>query len=139
MFFVVPFKTQHVDLVMEITSRERAGGVKRERKNGRDTGKNIHVDGEGFLIVQGIEGQSAEVSVSPVSLKNVVAKARGFLEAKQDGSTTIFAIANWKFGGLMGGVLTSFTVLYVVGYTLGAIRLVVVYPLKLIRGKTNTG
>ncbi len=139
MFFVVPFKTQRVDLVMEITSRERAGGVKRERKSGRDTGKNIHVDGEGFLIVQGMEGQSAEVSVSPVSLKGVVKKAQGFLQAKHDGSTTIFAIANWKFGGLMGGVLTSFTVLYVVGYTANAIWLVVVFPLKLIRGKTNAG
>lgn len=135
-FFVVPFKVQHVDHVTEISERERAGGTKRERKLGRDTGKTIHVDGEGFLLIKGLDNQFAEVSVSPASLESIVRQAEDFVQSKQDGSKTLFAIANWKFGGLMGGVLTSFTALYVVGYTLGAIKWLISLPSKLIRGST---
>lgn len=132
-FFVVPYKVQRVDKVLEISERERAGGTKRERKMGRDTGKTVHVDGEGFLQIKGVDNQFAEVSVSPASLKSVVEKAEDFLQMKQDGTMTLFTIANWKFGGLMGGILTSFSALYVVGYTLGAIKLLVSFPIKLVR------
>ena len=137
-FFVVPFKVQRVDKVAEISVRERAGGTKRERKYGRDTGKIIHVDGEGFLQIKGDDNQFAEVSVSPASLENVVKNAEDFVKSKREGSITLFAIANWKFGGLMGGILTSFTALYVVGYTLGAIKLLISIPIKLIRGSKVT-
>ncbi len=124
MFFVVPFKTQRIEPVTAISERQRAGGTKKERKYGRDTNKVVHVDGEGFLQIHGDGDFYAEVSVSPASLHNVVEKSQRFLNAKQDGSTTIFAIANWKFGALMGGILTSFTALYVVGYTLKAIQVI---------------
>ncbi|MFO0943185.1 MAG: hypothetical protein U0930_20815 [Pirellulales bacterium] len=128
MFFVVPFKVQHVDQVTEISHHERAGETKRQRKYGRDTHKYVHVDGEGFLQIHGSNEQLAEVSVSPASIDSVAAKCQSFIDSNSDSSTTLFAIANWKFGGLMGGVLSSFTLLYVVGYSLGAIKLV----LKLI-------
>lgn len=121
-FFIVPYKTQRVDEVTGISDRQRAGQTKRQRKNGRDTGKNVHVDGEGFLQKHGGADQMVEVSVSPASLKNVETKVTDFLSSTNDGSKTIFAIANWKFGALMGGVLTSFTALYVVGYSLGFLK-----------------
>lgn len=121
-FFVVPFKTQKIDQVTSISDRERSGRTERERKYGRTTDKIVHVDGEGFLQIHGVGNQLVEVSVSPVSLENVVGKSNDFLHPTQEGSTTIFAIANWKFGALMGGILTSFTLLYVVGYTLGFLK-----------------
>ena len=126
MFFVVPFKVQRVEQVTEVSFRERAGGIKRQRKNGRDTNDYVHVDGEGFLRIQGAGEQFAEVSVSPASIENVANKANNFVKSNQTGSTTIFAIANWKFGGLMGGVLSMFTLLYVVGYSLSLVKLVLV-------------
>jgi hypothetical protein len=126
MFFVVPFKVQRVQQVTEVTFRERAGGIERQRKYGRDTNKYVHVDGEGFLRIQGTGEQFAEVSVSPASIENVAGKANDFVKSNQAGSTTIFAIANWKFGGLMGGVLSMFTLLYVVGYSLTLVKLVLV-------------
>lgn len=138
MFFVVPYKVQRVDHVTEISERERAGGTKRERKYGRDTGKIIHVDGEGFLQIKGDDNQFAEVSVSPASLESVVKNAEDFVKSKREGTITLFTIANWKFGGIMGGILTSFTALYVVGYTLGAIKLLIGVPAKLIRGSKVT-
>ncbi len=131
-FFVVPFKVQRVQQVTEVSFREREGGSQRQRKYGRDTNKYVHVDGEGFLRIQGTgEDQGtgeefAEVSVSPASIENVANKANDFLKSDQAGSTTIFAIANWKFGGLMGGVLTMFTLLYVVGYSLSLVNIVFV-------------
>ncbi len=124
-FFIVPFKTQTVDSVRQIESRERAGRRERKREFGRTTNEYVNVDGEGFLQIHGVDDQGEriiEVSVSPASLKSVVDKSRAFLNSTQDGSTTIFTIANWKFGGLMGGVLTTFTALYVVGYSLGFVK-----------------
>ncbi len=69
MFFVVPFKIQHVDQVTEISDRERAGTTKKEREFGRDTKKVVYADGEGFLQIHGVGDQLVEVSVSPASLK----------------------------------------------------------------------
>lgn len=123
MYFVVPFKIQHVEQVTGISDRERAGGRRRLREYGRNTNKYIEVDGEGFLQIHGAGDQMAEVSVSPASLVNVVGKSKDFLSSTSR-STTIFAIANWKFGALMGGLLTSFTMLYIVGYTLSFLKLI---------------
>ncbi len=132
-FFIVPYKTQMVDSVTQIEYRERADRTERKRKFGRTTNEYVHVDGEGFLQIHGVDDQGerkAEVSVSPASLTSVVEKSRAFLNSTQDGSTTIFAIANWKFGGLMGGVLTTFTVVYVVGYSLGFVKLLLLLVKK---------
>lgn len=123
-FFVVPFKIQHVNQVTSIEHRERAEQTRRQREHGRETNKYVHVDGEGFLQILGTNDQKAEVSVSPASLESIVEKSRDFLDSPDRDSTTIFAIANWKFGALMGGVLTSFTVLYVVGYTLSLLNMI---------------
>ncbi len=122
MFFFVPFKIQHVDQVIGISDRERAGKTMKERKYGRDTHKIVHVDGEGFLQIHGMGDQLVEISVSPASLESVVGRSNEFLSSTQKGSKTMFAIANWKFGGLMGGGLTTFTILYVVGYSLGLLK-----------------
>jgi hypothetical protein len=77
---------------------------------------------ERILQIHGVGDQLAEVSVSPASIESVMTKSEDFLSSTKEGSTTIFAIANWKFGAIMGGLLTSFTVLYVIGYTLGALK-----------------
>lgn len=132
-FFVVPFKVQQVDQVQGIGQRERAGETKRQRKYGRETNKKVSVDGEGFLEIKGLNDHYVEVSVSPASLKSVVARATNFLNSTESDSTTIFAIANWKFGALMGGVLTSFTLLYVVGYSLALLKFVFVDRLSFSR------
>jgi hypothetical protein len=126
MYFVVPYKVQQVDHVTEIGSREIAGRTEKQRKLGRTTDKKIHVDGEGFLQIHGDDNHLVEVSVSPVSLDSIVEKSKAFLNSATEKSITMFAIANWKFGGLMGGVLSSFTALYVVGYTLGFLNWILV-------------
>lgn len=123
-YFIVPFKTQRVTGVNEISSREREGRTERKRRHGRTTREKVYVDGEGFLQVYGANDQMAEVSVSPASLESVVQRSNAFLSSSQQESLRLFAIANWKFGALMGGVLTLFTMLYVVGYSLGSLKLI---------------
>ena len=125
MFFVVPFKTQHVDHVIKTGQRELAGTTRRQREYGRETDKLVHTDGQGFLQIHGADDQLIEVSVSPASLKNVADKSHEFLTSTKESSMTIFAVANWKFGVLMGGVRTSFTVLYDVGDTLGFLKWII--------------
>jgi hypothetical protein len=117
-FFVVPYSVKQVSNVTTIGSHERAGGTRKEMKNGRAKGKKINVDGEGFLEILGADSTKVEVNVSPASLESVVKACQDFLESREADSKTIFAIANWKFGAIMGGILTSFTVLYVVGYSM---------------------
>lgn len=138
-FFVVPFKTQKIDHVTSISDRERSGRTERERKFGRTTNKIVHVDGEGFLQIHGVGDQLVEVSVSPVSLENVVDKSNDFLSSTREGSTTIFAIANWKFGAIMGGILTSFTLLYVVGCTLGFLKWILTSLKRATSSSTSVG
>ncbi len=135
-FFVVPYKVQQIEPVIEIGHRERAARTVKQREFGRNTDKTVQVDGEGFLQLHGVDDQLVEVSVSPASLGRVEATSNAFLKSTTEASKTIFAIANWKFGGLMGGVLTSFTVLYVVGYTLGFLKLIMIGLKKaMVRGE----
>lgn len=138
-FFVVPFKIQEVDRVTGIGKRERAGRTERQREFGRTTNKTVEVDGEGFLEIHGVGDKQVEVSVSPASLESVVGKSNDFLTSTKQGSKTIFAIANWKFGGLMGGILTLFTLLYVVGYTLGFLKWILVGLKKTLAWKSPNG
>lgn len=128
-YFIVPYKVQRVDQVVSIDHREREGEYHRVRKHGRDTNESVYSDGEGFLQILGENGQKAEVSVSPASLDSVLDKTTAILNTNTPGTRRLFVIANWKFGGLMGGVLTMFTALYVVGYSLELVRRV----LKLLR------
>lgn len=121
-FFILPFKIQHVDQVTEISHRERVGKTERQREFGRDKYKTVNVDGEGYLQIHGVGDELIEVSVTPASLESVASNSNDFLTLSEEQSTTIFAIANWKFGGLMGGILTLFTLLYVVGYSLGFLK-----------------
>lgn len=121
-FFVVPFRTQWIDEVEEIASRAREARTEKKRVAGRTTDQTVHVDGEGFLQIKGDQDRVIEVSVSPFSLERATEKANAFLKASEPQRQTLFVIANWKFGAIMGGILTSFTALYVVGYTLEFFR-----------------
>ncbi len=116
LLFVVPYKTSTVDPVTGFGDRFAAGTVTRERRPGPD--RETKSEDEGFLVIEG-PGQSAEVSVSPVSLGGVLDKANGFLEDSQAAELRLFVVANWKFSVIGGGLISLLTVLYVAGVTLG--------------------
>jgi hypothetical protein len=134
MFFVVPFNIQRVDQVTEIGQRKRAGGF---RKNSFSKSGTTHFDGKGFLQIHGAGDQLVEISVSPASLDSVAAKANDFLSSTKESSATIFAIANWKTGGLIGGILSLVTLRYVVGYTLGFLKWIITGTRRIITGPDN--
>lgn len=132
-YFVIPFRVQTLESVIDIGQRVRDGRTERKRKFGRTTDETVHVDGEGFLQIRGGDQKVIEVSVSPASIESVVDKANRFLDGKEKTSMRMFVIANWKFGAIMGGVLTCFTALYVVGYSLGALKGMLGLMMKLVR------
>ncbi len=138
-WFIVPYKVQRVERVTEISSRATAGRTERKRKLGRTTDDTVNVDGEGFLQIHGPAGELAEVSVSPASLQDVVESSQTFLDGTEPVAyMTIFAIANWKFGAIMGGVLTCLTVLYVVGYSIGLLKFILVGLKRLVAPYSDT-
>lgn len=121
-FFVIPYRVQHVEYVAGVSDRIQFGGTSTTRRNGRT--ETTKADDEGFLQIKGGGESSAEVSVSPYSLKDVVERAGQFLEDPTQRELNLFVIANWKFGLIMGGFLSLFTVLYVVGVAMSVFNAV---------------
>lgn len=112
LLFFVPYRTATVSPVIGVGDRVLAGKVNRERRNGRD--RNVKAEDEGFLAIHGND-TSAEVEVSPASLKSVVDQVDTFLKNEQAPELSLFVVANWKFSIIGGGLISLLTVLYVVG------------------------
>lgn len=112
LFFVVPYKTTVVDPVSGIDNRQVSGTESRERRSGRHDRVTKSED-EGFLVIQGVD-QTAEVSVTPVDLKSVTERSEAFLKDAQATELKLFAVANWKFSVIAGGIATLLAAFYVV-------------------------
>lgn len=116
LLFVVPFRTVSVDPLIAVDERTLTGSITNERRVGRQDIKR-RADDEGFLVMKGPE-QSAEVQVSPASLKSVLEKANAFLKDPAATDLKMFVVANWKFSVGGGGFVSLLTLLYLVGVTL---------------------
>ncbi len=122
LFLVIPYQVRQVADLQSINFRKISGYSERASKNGRTTNEVVHVDGKGYLQLIGADGKIVEVSVSPASIQSVAQKANEFLHGRLPTSRTLFVVANWKFGMLMGGVLSCFTLLYVFGYSVELVK-----------------
>ena len=114
LLFFVPYKTATVSPVIGIGDRVHAGQVNRHRRPGPD--RQVKAEDEGFLAIHGND-TSAEVQVSPASLKAVVDQVDTFLKNDQAPELRLFVVTNWKFSIIGGGLISLLTVLYVVGVT----------------------
>jgi hypothetical protein len=112
-FFVIPWKVQHVDRVVGIDDHFIQGTLS-TRRSGESQRHQTRSEDESFLEIHG-ETDSAEVPVSPFSIKGVVEKSKHFLESSDEPEMKFFVIANWKFGLLAGGLVSLLTALYLVG------------------------
>lgn len=113
MLFIVPYKTLTVDPVIGIGDRFVGGTESRQRRTGK-ADRVTKSEDQGFLVIQG-EDQVAEVPVTPHNLKSVIEQSETFLKDSQSTELKLFVVANWKFSVLFGGLMSLFTVLYVVG------------------------
>lgn len=120
LLFVVPFKTAVVEPVLEVNDVTITGSTRIQRRTGTD--RTYKADDEGQLLISGPE-QLAKVEVSPVDLDAVVAKVNAFLAQPNATELKLFVVANWKFSVFGGGLVTSLTLLYLVGATLALIRM----------------
>ena len=119
LLFIIPFRVQTVDPVISFSRRTIAGSTTIKRKKGTD--ERHTSDTEGMLMMQGPQ-QTAEVSVTPANLDDVLQKANAFLKDGQSTELKIFAPANWKFSVIFGGLASCLTVLYVLGVTLAILK-----------------
>jgi hypothetical protein len=57
--------------------------------------------------------------VTPADIDAMASQIEGFLKDGQASDLRLFAVANWKFSILAGGLASSLTVLYVGGLLFG--------------------
>lgn len=116
-FFIIPFRRQSVDSVTGVDQRTQDGSVSRYRRSGK-TDRYVQAESEGFLSIQGPQDE-AVVSVTPADIDAMASQIEGFLKDGQASDLRLFAVANWKFSILAGGLASSLTVLYVGGLLFG--------------------
>jgi len=110
-FYIIPYRTIHIDPVTGIDYDFISGGVTRERRSGQ-TDKYTQAEDKGVLVIQGPD-QSASILVSPFNLESVRTKAKAFLNDAQARELKLFVMANWKFGLIFGGLATFLTLIYI--------------------------
>ena len=119
-FFYIPYKTQELADVANVSATFQAGTISRERN-----GNKTPTESESMGTVQlygppsgAVEGEMIAVAVSPASTKEVEAKINAFLAYLQQKELSLFTVANWKFGIIFAIPLCLLTVLFAVGWTL---------------------
>ncbi len=122
-FFVIPYKTQRISPVIGVGDHFIAGTLS-SRRPGQSERDRTRSEDEAFLEIRG-ENSSAQVSVSPVNIKSVLARSEEFLNDPAATELKLTVIANWKFGLIAGGFVSLLTVLYVTGLFLLLARFVV--------------
>lgn len=128
-FFIIPYRTEHVAPVVAVSDREKSGSVTRHRRTGTD--RYTQAEDQGYLTIEGPD-HSAEVLVSPHDLKSVMEKVTAFLKDSQPKELKLYVVANWKFGVIAGGLLSLLTVIWVIGVSISLV-LMVLRPLGLAK------
>jgi len=119
LLFFVPYSRQHVEQVIGVNDRFRAGGVSRPRGGGKST----KAEDEAFLVLHGErEGDFLEVSVSPVNIKSRVELVEHFLKDDRSSELRLVCVSNWKFAVFAGGMVSLLTVLWAIGTIWSIVR-----------------
>jgi len=115
LFFVLPFRHEAVAEVTGVDEHTIAGTREKWTSGTADDQKEyITTESEGFLVVHGRE-QVARIAVSPANLSDVARQVSGFLNDPTAAQLPLFTVLNWKTSVVAGGILSLFTVLYLVG------------------------
>lgn len=131
-FFCISIREVVVSPVKSVASELHPGQTYTEsvtQSDGRRKRETRRSEDEAFLALIG-DDQRVLVPVSPVNVEQVKRRVAGFLTAAEPDELRLRTVANWKFSVLAGVPLTLLTLLYVVGWSLQAIR----WPLRVLRG-----
>lgn len=119
-FYAIPYRRVTVEDVVAVDDRFHQGELVRDR---HDRNREHRSESESFLVVHGRSaGEGEEVSVSPVNIRDVVAKAEAFLKQPGQAELKLTVVANWKFGVIAPLLLSPLVILYVVGMLLAVWR-----------------
>lgn len=115
LLFCIPYKVHSIPKVKSVGNKVIAARSKTAEERRRTNSGRATIEGEASLIVTGEDDQSTAVPVSPVSIKSVTERAEAFLDSPNEKPLSMFVVANWKFSLIFGGLVSLFTVMYVVG------------------------
>lgn len=112
LLFVVPFSRSRLHHVEAIDDQTVAGTRNPQRSSNSETSRSTQTESSGYLTIRGESGQ-AKIEVSPASIGQVRAKLDAFLADETRTRLHLLTIANWKFGVLLGGLLSLLTLFYI--------------------------
>lgn len=118
LFFIIPFSTQTVFPAVEVKEDVHHGRHHQTDAERRRREHGAKAEDQGMLIISGPQTE-VKVSCSPVSLPEAAAQIRTFLKEPTQTPLRLTVVANWKISVIIGGIATCFTLLYIVGATLG--------------------
>lgn len=122
LFFIIPYKTTTIHPLTAVSDRIRSSRQRTAEERRRNGGKNATIEGEAFLILTGPDDHSVNVPVSPASIQSVKERAQTFFATPTPQPLRMTVVANWKISVLVGGGLSSLTLLYIVGWLIVLLR-----------------
>jgi hypothetical protein len=120
---VVPIQTTTIESLMGVESRVTAEKTRRrltreDRQRGRSLGTTF---ADGSVLLWG-NGHKVQIQSNPDDAPVQAQRIQGFIDDPAAEPMMILATAPWTLTYLLGGILTGFTVLYVVGSFLAITR-----------------
>lgn len=111
LWLVVPYSRTGIENVTTVGDHFVSGSRSTTRKPGGGS-STTQTEDSAYLTIEGTTG-SIRVEVSPVNIKNVLAKTDAFIKDSTSPSLRLITVANWKFGVFAGGILSLLTAFYV--------------------------
>lgn len=121
MFFVIPYRTEIIDPVVEIGSDSKQGSVTREKR----TGAPDHyqkADNQGFLVVKGPASSSQPIPADYHKLDSLKSQVKTFLQDPQAQTLNLYLLGNPLFSIVFGGGSTALFLLITVCFIIAGVQ-----------------
>ena len=120
LLFVIPYRTQELADVKEVTTTFKLGDMQHQRRGDNKQGR---AESKGSVVLHGpkqgeADGEIVQVSVSPASTGSVETRIKEFLADPQQKTLSVFTVANWKVGVIFAIPASLLTVLFVIGWSI---------------------
>ncbi len=120
LLFWIPFKTETVGPVTDLSWDHKDGQINRYRRTGRRD-DYVQEEAKGSITIHAAD-RSARAQVSPHDLESAVGQIDAFMKNPAEAPLRLFLPANWKFGIIGGGVMALFIPLYVGSFIVAGVR-----------------
>ena len=110
LFFIIPYRTEHIDPVIDVETDSQAGSITRVRRTSR-TDDYKQADSQGFLLVKGPNISSSEIPADARKLDSLKSQTKAFLKDSQAKELNLYLLGNPLFTLVFGGGATAVVLL----------------------------